>query len=129
MGRLSKIGCAAIVVPALLAGCQKHDAEALASIGGKIAERAHAYAAQMHQKCPSLPGSLEGRVRNRLTTDKSLAESVVDVVVSDKNVELKGSLATQEQVRRAVDLAESTVGVENVVNSLRVEAASMLPTP
>src|SRR5687768_3906361 len=101
-------------------GCQKSDADALASIGGKIAARTHGYAAQLQQKCPNLPGSLESRVRSRLRWDKHLADSSVDVVVTDKNVELKGSLATPDQVRRAVDLAESTLGVDSVTNSLQV---------
>ena len=122
MGRLKKLGCMATMGLALaLSGCQRSDAEALASIAGKIAERTHGYAEQLQQKCPALPGSLESRIKNRLRWDKSLADSTVEVVVADKNVELKGNLATPEQVRRAVDLAESTVGVENVVNSLRVE--------
>lgn len=121
MGRLRKTLClVSIALPVLVGGCQKSDAEALASIGVKIAERTHGYADQLQQKCPTLPGSLQSRVRHRLRWDKSLADAAIEVVVEDKNVELKGSLATPEQARRAVELAESTLGVENVTNSLRV---------
>ena len=64
---------------------------------------------------------LENRVKTRLHWDRALAEASIEVHATDKAVELKGTLSSQEQVRRAVELAESTVGVDRVVNSLQVE--------
>lgn len=114
--KLLYVACLALLPTAT--GCQKSDADALVSIGSRIAQRTHGLAEQFQQKCPTLPGSLESRIRQRLQSDKALVDTSIEVIVDDKNVELKGNLPTPDQMRRAVELAESTVGVDNVTNSL-----------
>ena len=111
-----------VSLAALGSGCNISDTEALATIGRKIGERAHAATEQVQQKLSGLPGntSLQGRVQFRLRSDKLLADTTIDVQVKDQIVELRGIVAAAEQARRAVDLAESTLGVASVVNSLQI---------
>ncbi|HEX8200926.1 MAG TPA: BON domain-containing protein [Isosphaeraceae bacterium] len=64
---------------------------------------------------------LLGRVSQRLTYDKQLAGSALRLTVgSDGAVVLQGSVAAEAARSRAVDLAESTLGVTAVVDELAV---------
>jgi osmotically-inducible protein OsmY len=56
-----------------------------------------------------------------LQWDKTLADTTIDVAVTDKEVELRGTIRRDEQRRRAIELAESTVGVERVTDHLSLE--------
>ena len=65
---------------------------------------------------------LEGRVRQRITADKMLAGQTVEVKAAGAQVELTGRVEDLAQRRRAVDLAESTLGVERVIDRLQEPA-------
>lgn len=108
---------------AFLSGCKKSDAEALANIGARIAERTQDMSDQARHKWTILPGrlTLENRVKYRLRWDKALAECTIEVSAQEQKVELTGTVPTADLVRRAVELTETTLGVDGVVNSLRVE--------
>jgi hypothetical protein len=70
-----------------------------------------------------LPGgcdTLEGRVAARLHWEKSLSGAQIQVLVKGEAVELRGTVASQEQKQRAVQLAETTAGVERVSDLLTV---------
>lgn len=104
-------------------GCSKSDPETLASIGHKLADRTQLISDNLEQTWSKFSGRVvvESRIKARLHWDKSLADAAIEVHATDKAVELKGTVATQAQAQRAVELAESTVGVEKVVNSLQVD--------
>ncbi len=116
------LSCLAFVLSG--GGCSKSDTEVLGEIGRKIVERTHLASENTEPTWTKMPNQLltEVRVRERLHWDKMLADAVIEVKADDKTVELKGTLATPEQIRRAGELAESTVGVEKVVNSLAVKS-------
>jgi osmotically-inducible protein OsmY len=59
-------------------------------------------------------------VAARLRWDKSLEGSDIQIQVNEKTVELQGTVENLLQRRRAVDLAESTVGVAKVDDRLEV---------
>lgn len=63
---------------------------------------------------------LESRVAARLHWDKTLSDTGIQVQSRGSEIELKGTVQTAEQRRRAVDLAETTAGVERVIDSLEL---------
>ena len=64
---------------------------------------------------------LLGRVSQRLTFDKQMVGSALQLTVqADGAVVLQGSVADESSKRRAVDLAQSTLGVTTVVDELAV---------
>jgi hypothetical protein len=69
--------------------------------------------------------TLDARVAARLRWDKSLADQKIHVTASGGIVALTGTVPNLTQRRRAVDLAESTIGTEKVEDS--VEVASEAP--
>ena len=104
----------------LLTGCVKQDAEILARVGRKFADKAQASTADLREKIPlrtnSSPTDL---VRQRIDSDKSLQAAKIQVVAAGTEVELQGTVSADEK-RRAVELAESTRGVSKVVDSLQL---------
>jgi osmotically-inducible protein OsmY len=65
--------------------------------------------------------SVQGRVYARLYWDKQLADAPFQVEAKDGGVVvLKGSVPTSEAKHHAVELAQSTVGVNETVDELRV---------
>ena len=63
-------------------------------------------------------------VNDRLSDDYYLDASDVEVMVSNTEVTLTGTVNSREDKRRAEDLAESVSGVTNVENRLRVKQQS-----
>lgn len=67
---------------------------------------------------------VQGRVYGRLRWDKAIAGSAIDVQVEGEDVVvLSGSVAKDSARKKAVELANDTVGVREVVDKLRVEPA------
>jgi osmotically-inducible protein OsmY len=65
--------------------------------------------------------TVEGRVYARLYWDKSLADAPFQIETKNGGVVvLKGSVPSHEAKRRAVDLAQSTVGVNETIDELAV---------
>ena len=65
--------------------------------------------------------TVQGRVYARLYWDKSLAEAPFQVETKDGGVVvLKGSVPSSEAKHRAVELAQSTVGVNDTVDELGI---------
>jgi osmotically-inducible protein OsmY len=115
------------------AGCSKGDTERLGRVGRKILVMAADLSAdtndRLHTGWQSLRANLDesgldARVTTRLRWDKGLADVPIEVVaLPDNGVELKGAVENLDQRRRAVGLAETTLGVERVVDSLEVPGA------
>lgn len=110
------------------AGCDGQDVDRLSRVGKRVAEKASAWTAE--QELPArwralrsggeeLP--LEARVQARLRWDKGLADSLIEVHAAGPAVELRGQVQDEEQRQRAIELAESTAGVENVTDQLTLK--------
>jgi osmotically-inducible protein OsmY len=118
-----------VVSLALAAGCSNQDAEHLTTIARQTATRAEALAGGPEGRLAvgwhAIRGSgdqpaLEARVAARLRWDKALAGAAVQVRVTGGTVELRGTVRDLAQRRRAVELAQATVGVEEVADALEV---------
>jgi osmotically-inducible protein OsmY len=108
---------------ALTAGCNRQDTEALTRIGKKIVARTDAVTCDLKASAATSwqvgpDGGITGRVAARLRWDKQLADTPIDVQATENTIELRGTVRDLEQHRRAVMLAETTVGVEGVRDSL-----------
>lgn len=113
---------------ALQTGCNRQDTEALARIGRKVVDHAQTNVESLRErvdvnlKAPLRPSGLKERVELRLQWDALLADSKIDVSVNENEVELAGTLKSEELRRRAVDLTESTLGVQSINIKLEVPA-------
>lgn len=63
---------------------------------------------------------IEEDVNDRLTEDRALDASEIQVHVSQGEVTLTGNVGSRQDRRRAEDLADSVPGVTYVLNNLRV---------
>jgi hypothetical protein len=109
-------------------GCSKSDTERLGKVGNRVAQRAESLLpggrgplTQAWQAIPLPSGevTLDARVSSRLLWDKSLADARIEVrLAPGGGVELRGTVKDLDQRRRAVALAEGTVGVEKVEDHL-----------
>lgn len=114
------------------AGCSRQDADALGRIGNRLLERFQQSTGGMRDK---LQGSIQeigksgirDRVHARVMNDRLLQGLPIEIAARDTEVELKGTLKTVDQKRRAIDLAESTDGVSKVIDSLVVPETPSLP--
>jgi osmotically-inducible protein OsmY len=123
--------CVPLLVFAVLAGCNQEDAERMARVGRKLTTRAEALTADQDGGLKKgwqavrdgwQGTTLAGRVAARLRWDKKLADSQIQTSAAGTTVELRGAVHDLEQRRRALDLAESTTGVEKVTNALEIAA-------
>jgi hypothetical protein len=109
------------------AGCDGEDADRLSRVYHRTAARFAGESAGARGKLsrgwnslqgdPLAAASLRDRVAARLRLDRALAEASIEVDADGDVITLRGEVGT-DQGRRAVDLAESTIGVEKVVNEL-----------
>ncbi len=108
----------------LVTGCSRQDTERLARIGKHIAARAEAVTVDCHAQLGSswngVGESVGARVWARLRWDSALADLPIHVYVAGGTVELKGTVRNIDQRRRALELAETTTGVEKVNDQLQI---------
>jgi osmotically-inducible protein OsmY len=64
---------------------------------------------------------LAARVDARLRWDKSLEGAHIEVRATSADIALRGTLRDESQRPRAVELAESTLGVDKVSDEMTVE--------
>jgi len=121
----------------LVSGCQKSDTETLTRLGRKLADRGHTALTDLRcrvgidldwKPAPSEP-SLDERVRLRLRYDRDLAEIPLEIKLHGTEVELLGKVRNPDHKRRAVELAESTRGVEIVTDHIQVDEPMPEPPP
>ena len=67
-----------------------------------------------------LPERLEDRVKARLDTDKRLTGQEFTITADGATIKLQGVVPDASARKRAVAIAENTVGVETVVDELAV---------
>ncbi|HEX5270696.1 MAG TPA: BON domain-containing protein [Gemmataceae bacterium] len=112
----------------LLVGCDGQDADRLAKIGAKVADRlqmrATGGAGHLPDNLQSIRGGIteyavDGKVAARLRWDKELEDASIQVgALGGGVVKLTGTVPTFEARQRAVHLARGTTGVSNVVDEL-----------
>jgi hypothetical protein len=116
------VGLIVLAIAVGTTGCERQDAERLTRVGWKVADKLQGL---VPDKTPwgaswsTVPDmSLEARVRARFEADKYLAPLNLEVIATDHGVRLRGRVTDDVLKRRAVELAESTVGVEKVADEL-----------
>jgi osmotically-inducible protein OsmY len=129
MTRDHRLAVLTLTVALSALGCGQQDVDRLARVGRKSAEvfqqATGNTSSEIGQGWQAVRANLDeldlaGRVAARLRWDKSLADARVDVAVTGTAVELKGTIANEDQRARAVLLAQGTAGVQTVTESLRV---------
>jgi hypothetical protein len=129
MGKLRTGRWLLLGLAALAAGCSREDTERLARVGRRIVARTEALTSDLRENltsgwqgfCASCEQTgLDARVAARLRWDKGLAEAAIRVEAAGGTVELKGTVRDAGQRQRAVEVAESTAGVEKVTDSLHI---------
>jgi osmotically-inducible protein OsmY len=113
---------------ALVAGCNGNDVDSLGRVGRKIVTGVEDAAGGSQSKLATgfqaLRGSLgestvDARVALRLRWDKELAQAPILVhLISPGVVQLDGDVAEPALRKRALELAESTRGVDRVIDNL-----------
>jgi osmotically-inducible protein OsmY len=115
------------------AGCEAQDTDKLAHAARKVADKVQALAEgadvrwldRLQAMAPTVDAmDVTARVQARVRWDKALAESRIAVSAKDGVVELKGTVRDLDQKRRAVEIAESTQGVEKVNDALELGTGS-----
>ena len=117
-----------LISAAFITGCHGEDTERLAQVGRKVMEKIESATGNADGKLfgglQAMRGAAEpdlaGRVSARLRWDRSLADLKIEVRANGAMVELKGSVRDPAQKKRALELAESTDGVEKVMDALEV---------
>jgi osmotically-inducible protein OsmY len=107
----------------LFTGCNQQDVDGLGRIGKKALAQAGSAAGPLRDKFDAGRRGLAGvreRVQARLQWDKQLTETAIEVQVRGGEVELTGAVKSDDQRRRALDLAETTQGVERVNDQLQI---------
>jgi osmotically-inducible protein OsmY len=107
-------------------GCSNGDVERLGRIARTLAERFENLTEGAKAKLAGnwSGGSLEDsaiaqRVRQRIRWDEQFANCEIEVDAPERGVvRLRGVVANLDKRRRAVDLAQSTIGVERVEDAL-----------
>jgi BON domain len=121
--RLGKTHFVALVVFVLcVVGCSNSDQDHLARAAGKARERIKSASGESGRGLTTgwQSMALDARVSARLRWDKILSNEQIQVQATGGVIELKGTVRDLIQRRRAVELAESTVGTEQVLDLLEV---------
>jgi hypothetical protein len=130
VGRWMIGGTAACLV---LAGCTQQDTDTLARMSRKFIDRSQRAADSIrvqvegdlrhipHGEAMSKEPGLKEKVEARLRFDAPLADAKIEVSVTGAEVELRGTVKSDAQRRRASDLVETTAGVQVVNDALKVE--------
>jgi osmotically-inducible protein OsmY len=116
-----------VALALLPCACEQQDAERLARVAHKAEEKVQALSGGAEGKLTNglqavRAGwdemALDARVAMRLRWDKTLADARIQVHADGNAILLKGTVAGEEQKRRAIELAEATVGVDKVTDAL-----------
>src|SRR5262249_35270153 len=115
-----------VLLALICAGCNRQDVDGLERIGRKVLDRTQAAVSPLREKFDHTIRGIGGaglreRVQQRLQWDKSLAETRIEISVADAAVELQGKIKSDLQRRRAIELAETTLGVERVTDRMQAE--------
>lgn len=114
-----------VIVGGALGFSKKSDAEVLTRVGQTSAKKITGAIPPAHQLAGPLAAAktgdllrIEDRVRLRFQTDKALEGTSITVIAEGKEVRLRGEVGNALVRARAVELAQTTSGVEKVTNEL-----------
>lgn len=126
MRRIIVIVLVPIIV--LVSGCGKQDKEILANIGRKITSKFESASSPTRKKLEMgiqamrgeiLESSIQDSVLFRIRTDKNLKDQKIEVSSKEEGVILlKGTVPDEQSKLRAIEVAESTRGVNKVESEL-----------
>jgi osmotically-inducible protein OsmY len=120
---------ALLALMTMCVGCNRQDADCLARIGRKVAAHTKNSAGDIGSKLDvSWAGSkkeptLQEKIQDRLRWENTLTDVSFEVNVNQKEVELKGTVKNAQQRLRAIELAETLVGVNKVTDAITVKEA------
>jgi osmotically-inducible protein OsmY len=119
---LRSLAATIFLIALFIVGCNNSDRDHLARAAGKAREKVKGLTGDTGQSLTTgwQSMALDARVSARLKWDKSLAAEQIRVQANGAVIELSGTVKDLTQHRRAVELAESTVGAEQVVDLLEV---------
>ena len=111
-----------LAFPLFAMGCNDSDRDHLARAAGKARDRMKGLTGETGQSLTTgwQSMALDARVSARIHWDKALSAEQIRVQAKGGMIELHGKVGDLTQHRRAVELAESTVGAEQVVDLLEV---------
>ncbi len=114
-----------LAVTLFVSGCNRQDAERLGRIGAKMSAHAKSSSgelgAKMDRTWPGKEPTLQEKIQHRLTFDKALGDVKFEIIIKDKEVELKGTVHSPAQRQRAIELAETVAGVERVIDAVTLK--------
>ncbi len=112
------------VILALATGCNRSDGDRLARVGAKVTQHAQAL---VPDRTPfgnpvglAKSAGIEERVRERFNSDRFLQGLPIEISSQEDAVRLSGQVGDALLKNRAVEIAESTVGVEKVIDEIVV---------
>jgi osmotically-inducible protein OsmY len=113
----------ALLALGFLSGCDRQDGNRLARVGRKVADKARVLVPDRVPFGTSVGprGLADERVRERFRSDRYLAPQPIDVSAEGNTIRLRGTVPESVLKRRAFEIADSTVGVEKVIDELTVE--------
>jgi osmotically-inducible protein OsmY len=117
---------ALVILLFAMIGCNRQDTECLTRIGRKVSAHTKASTGEMGAKIDlgwvgmKREPSLQEKVQDRLRFENTLSDVKLEVIVKDKQVELKGTVKTPSQRQRAIELADTVGGVEKVSDAIVV---------
>lgn len=104
---------------------QRSDGEHLAQIGRLAVNRFRGAMPPMERLAGpmtalkrTIPTRLEDRVRSRLESDRKLEGLAIQVACEGGTVTLRGFVPDEDAHRRAVELTQTTSGIEHVIDEL-----------
>jgi osmotically-inducible protein OsmY len=127
MGNICKRG--ALLTALFLAGCSSDETEGLARVArlsaAKFEEMTGGAPNKVAASFESMRANwnelaLDARVSLRLRWEKDLQKAVIQVQARNGIVELRGKVTDIVQRQRAVQVAQATVGVTEVIDSLEL---------
>jgi osmotically-inducible protein OsmY len=118
-------GVLILTLAAIVSGCSPQDNEHLARLARKMGGRVGSWTAGQDANLTRAWGALgnksedeplEVRVLSRIRWDRELADCKIEVLREGAMIELSGSVPNHTAHQRAIELAETTVGVESVAD-------------
>ena len=114
-----------VIVGGTLAMSKSNDAFILSSVGRKAGEKITNAMPETEKIAGPLNAIRTGtalpvaeRVRLRIHSDKGMEGSQVTVTADDSTVTLRGVVTRPSQRIRAIEIAQSTLGVDKVINEI-----------
>lgn len=75
--------------------------------------------------CAQTDSGVTAKVKSKLTTDDTVKAAQVDVDTKDKVVTLSGTVESDMERQRAIEIARNTEGVRDVIDNISVRASEL----